>query len=373
VSSPPSQAGPASALPSGPDAALRNERNGASVIPDASAPAEATIRLCYRDGNGEFHAEWPIERVEEALSDQSGILWVDIQGTDEYTGRQLEDWLCRIFHFHPLAIEDALEETHVPKVDDWTDYLYVVFHVAEIKTGTEQLDLHELDTFLGRNYLVTYHVGPMAILDQDRQSIERDPRDRLRQGADHVLIRFLELAIDQSLKAIEALDERIDEIQNAVIEDASPRKLQEIFRVKRSAIRLHKILSPQREVLNRLARDPFPTVQPKHRVYFRDLYDHVVRIHDISEGLRDLVSSTLETYLSVVSNRTNDIMKILTIVTVMFMPMSFLVGFFGMNFFADTLAFTTWLPKGLLFWGSCAIMAVSPCFIWIYARRRKWF
>ncbi len=329
--------------------------------------------MCYRDGSGVFHADWPIGQVEEAVRDQSGILWVDIQGADEYAGGQLADWLCRIFRFHPLAIEDALEESHVPKVDDWTDYLYVVFHVAEITPGTEQLELHELDSFLGRNYLVTYHVGPMAILEQDRQSIERDPRDRLRHGADHLLVRFLELAIDQSLKAIQTLDERIDEIQNAVIEDASPQNLKEIFRVKRSAIRLHKILSPQREVLNRLARDPFPTVQPKHRVYFRDLYDHVVRIHDISEGLRDLVSSTLETYLSVVSNRTNDIMKTLTIVTVMFMPMSFLVGFFGMNFFADTLAFATPLPKGLLFWGSCAIMAVSPCFIWIWARRRKWF
>ena len=103
-------------------------------------------------------------------------------------------------------------------------------------------------------------------------------------------------------------------------------------------------------------------------MYFRDLYDHVVRIHDISESLRDLIAGTLETYLSVVSNRTNDIMKTLTIVTVMFMPMSFLVGFFGMNFFGETLAFTAPLPRALLFWGSCAIMAISPCFIWIYAR-----
>ena len=213
----------------------------------------------------------------------------------------------------------------------------------------------------------------MPILDQDRQSIERDPRDRLRQGADHLLVRFLELAIDQSLAAIQELDEQVDAIQNAVIENATHKNLRAIFRIKRSAIQLHKMLSPQREVLNRLARDPYKPIQPKHRVYFRDLYDHVVRIHDISESLRDLISGTLETYLSVVANRTNDIMKILTIVTVMFMPMSFITGFFGMNFFADSLAFTTPLPKGLLFWGSNAIMAVSPCFIWWYARRKKWF
>ncbi len=161
------------------------------------------------------------------------------------------------------------------------------------------------------------------------------------------MVRFLELAIDQSLAAIQELDEQVDDIQNAVIENATHKNLRAIFRIKRSAIQLHKMLSPQREVLNRLARDPYKPIQPKHRVYFRDLYDHVVRIHDISESLRDLISGTLETYLSVVANRTNDIMKILTIVTVMFMPMSFIVGFFGMNFFADSLAFTAPLPKWL--------------------------
>jgi magnesium transporter len=341
---------------------------------DASAPPlESILHLTYRDGSGAFHRDWPIEQVDQAVQDKAGLLWVDITGREEHSDRLLDDWLRRTFQFHPLAIEDALKERHIPKVDDWTDYLYIVFHVARIDQDSDNLLLDELDVFLGRNYLVTYHVGPMTILDDDRKSIERDPRDRLRQGSDHLLIRFLELAIDQSLAAIEDLDERIDEIQNAVIENASPHNLKTIFRIKRAAIRLHKILSPQREVLNKLARDPYPVVQAKHRVYFRDLYDHVVRIHDISESLRDLIGGTLETYLSVVSNRTNDIMKTLTIVTVMFMPMSFWVGFFGMNFFGESLMFTTPLPKALLFWGSCAIMAISPCFIWIYARMRKWF
>jgi magnesium transporter len=341
----------------------------------AQEPAEneSVIRLSYRDGAGVFHAEWPFAQIEQAINDDKGILWVDIQGPDEHAGDHLENWLCTQFHFHHLAVEDALRESHIPKVDDWGDYLYIVFHVARIVPETEALELQELDVFLGKNYLVTYHTAPLPILDRDRESIVRDPRDRLRNGPDHLLFRFLELAIDQSLEAIEDLDEQVDEIQNAVIDNATPKNLKKIFRIKRSAIQLHKILSPQREVLNRLARDPYKPIQPKHRVYFRDLYDHVVRIHDISESLRDLVSGTLETYLSVVSNRTNDIMKILTIVTVMFMPMSFLVGFFGMNFFGETLAFKTEFPKGLLFWGSCAIMALSPCFIWIYARRRKWF
>ena len=343
------------------------------MSPNQASESESIIHLSYRDGKGVFHSDWPISHVEESIKDQGGLLWVDIQGPDEHAGNHLDNWLCEHFQFHALAVEDALRQTHVPKVDDWGEYLYIVFHVARIVPETDALELRELDIFLGKNYLITYHTVPLPILEQDRQSIERDPRDRLRQGADHLLVRFLELAIDQSLKAIENLDEQVDDIQNAVIENATTSNLKTIFRIKRSAIQLHKILSPQREVLNRLARDPFQAVQPKHRVYFRDLYDHVVRIHDISESLRDLISGTLETYLSVVSNRTNDIMKTLTIVTVMFMPMSFIVGFFGMNFFGETLAFTRPLPKALLFWTSNAIMAISPFFIWIYACRKKWF
>jgi magnesium transporter len=336
--------------------------------------SNSVIRAVFRDGSGNLHVDWPTSRVAEAIADQSGLVWVDIQGPHEgHPNHQLEEWLCSVFHFHALAVEDALRETHVPRVDDWESYLYLVFHVARVDPQSDVLHLQEFDIFLGRNYLVTYHAGALAILEQDRISIERDPRDRLRHGADHLLYRFLELAIDESLAAIEELDERVDQVQNAVIASASSKILHQIFRIKRSAIQLHKSLAPQREVLNRLARDPYKPVQPKHRVYFRDLYDHVVRIHDISEGLRDLISGTLETYLSVVSNRTNDIMKTLTIVTVMFMPMTFLVGFFGMNFFGELLALPWVMPRRTLFILSCVFMAVSPCFIWIYARRKKWF
>jgi magnesium transporter len=340
------------------------------VAPDEP---ESIIRVVYRDGTGSIHTNWPASRVDECLRDHAGIVWVDIEGPDEHVTRRVEDWLRDVFQFHPLAIEDALRECHIPKIDDWDDYLYVVFHMANIEPESDVLELLELDVFLGANYLVTYHSKPLSILDQDRLNIERDPRDRLRNGPDHLLVRFLELAIDQSLASIQQLDDRVDAIQDAVIANASPKNLQSIFRLKRSAIELHKNLGPQREVLTKLARDPYKAIQPKHRVYFRDLYDHVVRIHDISEGLRDLIAGVLDTYLSVVSNRTNDIMKTLTIVTVMFLPMSFLTSFFGMNFFGEALALQGPMPRALLFWGTCGIMAVSPCFIWIYARRRKWF
>jgi magnesium transporter len=175
------------------------------------------------------------------------------------------------------------------------------------------------------------------------------------------------------LPAIEHLDEAIDDAQDEVFDRPSPRTLKAIFQVKRSALRLNRILAPEREVINRLARDDYDPIPPDHRVYFRDIYDHLVRVHDITESLRDLIAGALDTYLSAVSNRTNDIMKALTIVTVMFLPMSFLTGFFGMNFFGDTLMFQTLLPKQFLFLLTCLTMVLTPPMIWLWARRQGWF
>ena len=338
-----------------------------------TALVDPAVRIFYRDAAGQIHLDWPVDRLPEVVAEARGTLWVDIEDSGGVASSKAEGLLRDVFHFHALAVDDALRESHVPKVDDWGEYLYLVFHSTSVDPECDGLKLHELDIFLGASYLVTYHNEPLSFLDEDRKAIEHDPRDRLQHGPDHLLFRFLERAVDQSLETIEFLDDRVDAIQNEVIENPRGESLQMIFRIKRAAIELHKIFGPQREVLNRLARDPYKPIQTKHQVYFRDVYDHVVRIHDISESLRDLIAGTLETYLSVMSNRTNDIMKLLTMVTLMFMPMSFITGFFGMNFFAENLAFQTPLPKALLFVASSLIMCISPALMWNYARSRKWF
>ena len=136
-------------------------------------------------------------------------------------------------------------------------------------------------------------------------------------------------------------------------------------------MRLHRALIPLRELLNRLARDDYRVIDAKSRVYFRDVYDHLVRLHDISETLRDLISGALDTYLSVISHRTNEVMKTLTIITVLFLPMSFLTGFFGMNFFGESLTFKTAFPRALMFWSTCVIMGLTAVGMWIWAKHRE--
>lgn len=334
--------------------------------------AQVKVHVLYRDGSGVMHLDWPLEKLDAALQDRAGTVWVDFEGGAEDPDPVVEKVFRDLFHFHPLAIDDALTETHVPKIDDWDDYVFVVFHSSDIHPQSNRLILRELNVFLGPNYLATYHPESLDFLNETREAIERDPRDRMREGADLLLFRLLERAIDQSLLAIEALDERIDDVQDEIIADPRPESLRTIFRLKRAAIHLHKTFGPQREVLNKLSRDPLKVVIPAHRVYFRDLYDHIVRIHDISEGLRDLISGALDTYLSVMSNRTNEIMKTLTMVTVMFLPMTFLTGFFGMNFFSESLDLEYPWPHWVFFLGSILLMTASPVVMLLYARRRGW-
>lgn len=335
-------------------------------------PAVSRIRVIYRAGDGTMHCDWPFDQIAHAIADRAGTTWVDINDKDLDLG-DVETVFREVFHFHPLAIEDALQDTNVPKVDDWGEYLTIVFHAIDFDSETLELITNELDIFLGRNYLITYHSVPLPVLGRLRTLIEREGA-KLELGADHLLYHLLDLGVSDFLPAIERLDDAIDAAQDEVFSDPDPGTLQDIFRIKRAALRLHRTLIPLREVMNRLARDEHVQIDALDRVYFRDVYDGLLRLHDISETLRDLISGALDTYLSAISNRTNDVMKTLTVVTVLFLPLNFVVGFFGMNFFGDNIS----LGAGhrlhiVLFCFILACMILSPLGMWIWAKRRRWF
>ena len=344
------------------------------VMHEPSGPRSLpVVRVIYRENNGKIHMDWPVDQIDRAIGDAGGTTWIDIQDLESACNDDVEAILRDVFHFHPLAIEDALKDTHVPKIDDWDRYLYIVVDTIDFDPGSDELRLHELDLFLGKNYLVSYHNEVTEVFERHRRNLEREPESRLGSGPAHLLYHLLDEVVAEFLPAIVHLDDEIDDAQDEVFDVPTPDTLRKIFHVKRNALKLHRMIAPMREVLNRLARDPYGQVDAEQRVYFRDVYDHLVRIHDIVESLRDLIAGALDTYLSVVSNRTNDIMKALTIVNVAFLPLTFLVGFFGMNFFGDTLMFS-WppLPKAWLFWTSVVVMIGTPVGMAIEARRRGW-
>ncbi len=333
-----------------------------------------TIRIIYRDAQGVIHHDWPFDQLPTALADASGTLWIDVEDLDSAHNGEVEAMLRDTFHFHPLAIEDALKDLNVPRIDDWGQYLYLVVNTLDFHPATDELQLHELDLFIGGNYLITYHHEPIEVIDRHHRLIDREPEERLKHGPSHLLHHLLDDLVAAFLPAIEHLDDAINDAQDEVFDHATPNTLRRIFHIKSCTLQLNRVVNPMREVLNRLARDPYAQILPEHRVYFRDVYDHLVRVHDIVESLRDLIGGALDTYLSIISNRTNDIMKVLTLVNVMFLPMTFLAGFFGMNYFGETLTFTApILPKTGLFWVTVTMMILTPVGMWVVARVRGWF
>jgi magnesium transporter len=189
---------------------------------------------------------------------------------------------------------------------------------------------------------------------------------------DHFLYRLTDEVVASYMPVVEEIDEAVDRAEDEIFGHPTPDVLERIFTLKRAVLHLRRIIGPLLEVLNRLARDDYAVIDTRARVYFRDVYDHLVRLHDITESIRDLVSGTLDTYLSVINNRMNDIMKTLTIITTMFMPISFIASFFGMNYFQpveESLIPWTGLPFFVFILG---ITVLTPAFMYWWVRRRGW-
>jgi magnesium transporter len=336
------------------------------------------IRTMYRSADGTLHENLTPERVREALQDPQGTLWLDVAHSP-LTRDQIGFELRSLFPFHPLAIDDALLETHIPRLDDWGDYLYIVFHALDLEIN-RSLDTQELDVFLGKNYLVTLHEEPIKALDTQWEQCLHGRERRLASGPDHLLYVVADAIVSDYMTVVDGLDEEIDELEKLIFAHPHARTISRIFRLRRTVLKLRRILGYLREVMNKLARDPFAVIDAADRVYFRDVYDHLVRLYDIIEGLRDMVGGALDTYLSVTSNRMNEIMRALTVVTVLFMPISFISGFFGMNFFGE--AYNIPNPSGgkepyawvdqVAFWLCMAVMfGLPPIMLW-WMRRRGW-
>ncbi|HMB24634.1 MAG TPA: magnesium/cobalt transporter CorA [Anaerolineales bacterium] len=326
------------------------------------------IRSLYYVPGQPIQKDLPPEKFPELLQNQDAILWVDFISEPPQTSQPvLEE-----FGFHPLAIDDALQETHIPKLDDWGEYLYIVLNYMNMEPNGDawETQVDELDIFLGRNYIVTHHDYQISAVDETWVLCDRDDRN-LHEGADHLLYRIADNLMAAYMPAIEKIDDAIDQIEDQVFDRPSPNTLEKLFALKRVLLAMRRIIIPQREVLNKLARDDYKVIDPKDRVFFRDIYDHLVRLHDLNESLRDLVGGVLDTYLSVINNRMNEVMKTLTVITVLFMPLTFLTGFFGMNFFEPLGNLKAWTTNPV-FDLTLAVIFVMPGLMYIWMHRRTW-
>jgi len=298
--------------------------------------------------------------VLRQLIDSSARFWLDLVGVDQQDADLLRD----TFGFHPLAIKDAEFFGQRPKLADYDNFVLLVIYGV-----TDAGELIELHCFYTENYLVTVHHHPSPVL--------RDVATRLRshglQHPDHVMLlyRVADVLVDSFFPVLDRFDDQIDQLEDAILRRPTDQQLGQLFDMKRSLIAIRKVVTPQRDMFAALlsGTSELPGMTPDAEHYFRDLYDRLIRISDLVDSYRDLMSGALDTHLSTVSNRLNVVMKQLTIIATIFLPLSFLTGFFGQNF--------AWLVNRLTSLGvflglGIGLEVLAVLALLVYFKRRGW-
>lgn len=296
------------------------------------------------------------------------VTWVHCQGdADVSLLRQLGE----AYSLHPLAMEDVINGGQRSKVDVYDErQVFVVLNLPVLRD--DALHVEQLSLFLGPTFVVSFHAGPEDIFEPVRQRL-RGPVGRFRSaGADYLFYALLDLIVDQAFPLLEEYDDALEELEDDVLHDPDKFTLQYMHFVKRELLQIRKTLWPQREALNQLIRDEHPLISESVKVYLRDVYDHTVRVLEMLEAFREMATGLLDVYLSSVSNRMNDVMRVLTIITTIFIPLSFLAGVYGMNFDTDSrwnmpeLGYRYGYP---LFW--LVVVVLVAGMLWLF-RKKKW-
>ncbi len=299
---------------------------------------------------------------DESLLAIPGHKWIDVL---EPTEKVLLE-LGKRFGLHKLAIEDCLHLDQRPKLEEYGDHQFLV--LQSFSTPTEKwtdLEMHELHFFVGADWLITVHTRQHIAIEQTHKRLEADPANTLGRGVDFVMYLLADALVDRNFPLLDCFNEALEELEERIFESYPTRSmLQETFELTRALVMVRRVLSPQRDIVGLLARRGVPQVQERTAIYFRDVFDHLVRIYEQLEAARDLVGNVVEAYLSQVANRTNDITKQLTIFAAIFLPLSFVVGFFGQNF--DHLG-------GAVFFGiMLGIIVVLPVVMMFWFRHKDW-
>jgi magnesium transporter len=318
----------------------------------------------YRQGAEKVETGFTVEQLPELLKEETSVIWVDMESPTEADERILLD----VFHFHPLTVEDCRENRHYPKLEEFPEYLYFIVHGVRADTSPDRFNTIELDGFLGRNYVITYHHDMFRSINNVKKLLGTSPV-ACQRGASFLLHQILDQIVDFYSPVLDDFDERIDQLEDNIFSLKQPSNeiLEQIMELKRSVLRLRRISAKQMDILYRMSRGEVRLIPHDMLPFFRDIHDHLVRVTDLAENYRDLISGSLEAYLSVVSNRMNEIMKVLTIFSAIMLPLTFIAGLYGMNF--ENLPELHWKYS---YYIVLAIMAVVAVGMLIFFWRRGW-
>lgn len=296
---------------------------------------------------------------------EKGVMWVHVEGLQNV---ELIKAIAEHFNLHPLTIEDILNVNQRAKVEEFDGYIFITIKVLSELTKQGTLPVEQFSIVMGENFVLSFAESHLTLFNNIRERLRSGAQQRLRQqGADYLTYRLLDTIIDQYFVVLEGVGDLIEETEERIISDPKPQTARNLYRLKRQMMGLRKAIWPAREVMSHLLQIDGKMISSFAHIYFRDVYDHVAQAIDTIETFRDMLSGLLDVYLSTLSNRMNEIMKVLTIIATIFIPITFIASIYGMNF--------KYMPELNWRWGYpivLIIMAVVALIMLVYFRRKKW-
>jgi len=299
-----------------------------------------------------------------APPDEQTITWITVDGLQD---TELMEELGNIFKLHPLVLEDILNTSQRPKMQDYGDYLYIVLR-SFTGTGEAELNSEQISIVLGRHFVLSFREKESTIFQPVKERLSCDVGRIRKAGADYLAHALIDNIVDNYFLVLESLEEKIEFLEDDLVRRTTPATLQAINKLKRELIFLRKSLWPLREAISTLERSDSQLISESTGIYFRDIYDHVIAVIDSVETFRDMLSNMLDIYLSAASNKLNEVMKVLTIIATLFMPLTFVAGIYGMNF--------KYIPELEWRWGYfiiLGIMLLIALLMVFYFKRKRWF
>ncbi|HJL20053.1 MAG TPA: magnesium/cobalt transporter CorA [Sandaracinaceae bacterium LLY-WYZ-13_1] len=304
-----------------------------------------------------------VDELPALLADPEVVVWVDLDSQDRASQRLLEE----VFEFHPLVVEDAFADATTPKLEDHGRFLYIIVHgLTDADPGDGEVETADLDLFLGERFLITHYRLPFAAVEETKRAVERD-RALLARGPAVVAHRIIDVLVDEYLPLMKRFDAEVDGIEEAILGDSSPQLLERVFRMKHSLQRIRRIGLHQKGLLDRMARGELALVPEEVRPFFSDVYDHMVRVVDLNDVYRDLMTSSLDAYLGMQSHKLNEVMRILTVFSTVMLPLTFITGLYGMNF-----DYMPYLHFEYGFEVAIGVMVTIAVLMLVFFRRRRW-
>lgn len=317
--------------------------------------------------NGETYIEKELDSIDECIpfKNKPGTnLWLNVDGLDQI---EVIESIGNFFEIHPLTLEDVLNTGQRPKMEDYESYIYTVLKMMLLDQEKDEIIIDQISIIFGYNYIVSFQEREVDVLDPLRMRL-RNPASRLRKyGVDHLAYSIIDTVIDNYFLILEHFGEEIEDLEDQLVVQPSPGILKIIQKYRRIMIILRKSVWPLRELISGMQRVESEIIKDSTRIYLRDIYDHTIQVIDSVEDFRDILSSMVDIYLSSISNKMNDIMKVLTVIATIFIPLTFIAGVYGMNFeYMPELKWRWGYPFALLFMASVATVMLT------YFKKKKW-